>query len=459
MNCFTSTLETLTKSIRDNTISSEEKQELIDTNLVIIEDLILSDPMLCAKSNYREIMVDNISEILEIQLEHIMSISTDYHIQELVNSIINESIYIYHRFFAPKREYGDTFIRKKPNVKKMQEKVDYLSNIPQPDQRTEEWYIFRHKYLTASSLWKVFSTPGSRNQLIYDKCKPLDTSKYKGFCTTSPMHWGHKYEPVSIFWYERMFNTKVSDFGCIPHRNIDYIAASPDGINTCPNSDRFGRMLEVKNIVNRDITGIPKPEYWIQMQIQMEVCELNECDFLETRFKEYEDEDSFNEDGTFQFTKDGKHKGIILFFVDGEEALYEYAPFMCTAKEYEEWENRIMKKNNNLTWVQNLYWKLEEISCVLVLRNKTWFKGAKPVLDDFWNIIQREKGGEYINRAPKKRSKISSPNCITGVNKCLINIDTLTLPKTQIQEVVQENTKVDNSTKIINISTESYKKQ
>ena len=95
----------------------------------------------------------------------------------------------------------------------------------------------------------------------------------------------------------------------------------------------------------------------------------------------------------------------------------------------------------------------------LYSRNKTWFRGAKPVLDEFWNIVQREKGGEYINRAPKKRNKISSPNCITGVNKCLINIDTLTLPKTQIQEVVQENTKVDNSTKIINISTESYKKQ
>ena len=220
------------------------------------------------------------------------------------------------------------------------------------------------------------------------------------------MHWGHKYEPVSIFWYEKMFKTTVSDFGCIPHKTIEYIAASPDGINTCPHSDRFGRMLEVKNIVNRDITGIPKPEYWIQMQIQMEVCELNECDFLETRFKEYEDEDSFNEDGTFQFTKDGKHKGIILFFVDGEDAKYEYAPFMCTRDEYNEWENETMKQNSHLTWVQNLYWRLEEVSCVLVLRNKIWFKGAKIMLDEFWDIIQKKKGGDYIHRAPKEISRL-----------------------------------------------------
>ena len=51
MNSFASTLETLSKTICNNTISSEEKQQLRDANLVIIEDLILSDPMLCAKSN------------------------------------------------------------------------------------------------------------------------------------------------------------------------------------------------------------------------------------------------------------------------------------------------------------------------------------------------------------------------------------------------------------------------
>jgi hypothetical protein len=45
-------------------------------------------------------------------------------------------------------------------------------------------------------------------------------------------------------------------------------------------------MLEIKNIVNRDITGEPLHHYWIQMQVQMEVCDLDVCDFLETRFKE-----------------------------------------------------------------------------------------------------------------------------------------------------------------------------
>jgi flagellin-specific chaperone FliS len=87
--------------------------------------------------------------------------------------------------------------------------------------------------------------------------------------------------------YEHMYQTKIDDFGCIQHPENDFIGASPDGINIdLSNKERFGRMLEIKNIVNREITGIPKEEYWVQTQVQMETCNLDECDFVETRFKE-----------------------------------------------------------------------------------------------------------------------------------------------------------------------------
>ena len=104
----------------------------------------------------------------------------------------------------------------------------------------------------------------------------------------SPMHWGQKYEPVSVMLYEKRFQTKVDDFGCIQHRDYKCIGASPDGIVTDAKSERYGRMLEIKNIVNREIDGNPLKAYWIQMQIQLETCDLEYCDFLETRIKEYE---------------------------------------------------------------------------------------------------------------------------------------------------------------------------
>ena len=114
--------------------------------------------------------------------------------------------------------------------------------------------------------------------------------------TDSSLHWGVKYEPVSIMLYEQMYGTVVDSFGCIQHPKYKCIGASPDGIVNDTTSQRYGRMLEIKNIVNREITGIPKEEYWIQMQVQLETCDLDECDFLETRFKEYENEAMFYAD-------------------------------------------------------------------------------------------------------------------------------------------------------------------
>ena len=43
-------------------------------------------------------------------------------------------------------------------------------------------------------------------------------------------------------------------------------------------------MLSARCLSERIITGIPKKEYWTQMQLQMEVCDLDKCDFLETKF-------------------------------------------------------------------------------------------------------------------------------------------------------------------------------
>ena len=96
-------------------------------------------------------------------------------------------------------------------------------------------------------------------------------------------------------------------------------------------------MLEIKNIVNREINGNPKKIYWIQMQLQMEVCNLNECDFLECRFKEYESEEEFREDGTFNYNNNDKMKGILHFQQDGKPA-YEYMPINCSEQDYLVWK-------------------------------------------------------------------------------------------------------------------------
>ena len=208
-----------------------------------------------------------------------------------------------------------------------------------------------------------------------------------------------------------MYNTKIGEFGCIKHKTIEHLAASPDGINIKKNNSRYGRLLEIKNIVNREINGRPKKEYWIQMQMQMECCDLDECDFLETRFKEYPTEKDFDDDGSFTFTKEGKTKGIIVCFYTQNGPLYKYAPFQCSKEQYEKWYDNCLEENNKLTWVRNIFWWLDEHSCVFVPRNKIWFNFVKEKFKTFWEIILKERVTGYEHRKPKKRiKKTSDPN-------------------------------------------------
>jgi hypothetical protein len=175
-------------------------------------------------------------------------------------------------------------------------------------------------------------------------------------------------------------------------------------------NQRFGRMLEIKNIVNRDITGIPKEEYWVQTQIQMEVCDLDECDFMETRFLEYQSADAFYED------TDREYRGVILHFIErdlkvGSMPIYKYMPVdVSLDKEtIEEWVKSVREecRSQNLVLFNTLYWYLLEYSCVLIERNRFWFQSAVSKIEEVWRIIEKERVEGYEHRAVKKKVSVS----------------------------------------------------
>ena len=56
-------------------------------------------------------------------------------------------------------------------------------------------------------------------------------------------------------------------------------------------------------------------------------------------------------------------------------------------------------------WVANVYWYLDEVSCVLVLRNKLWFNEAVKKLGETWSTIETERVTGCEHRAPKRRMK------------------------------------------------------
>ena len=409
-----------------------EKNELIEEIGLLAIRYLEDNVENMSSPTFEEDIENNLLSILELQVQHLYTDDNKGFIIAELNELIYYTLNtIIYKHYIPKR----SLFNRKSNFKtpkliaKLENKIQSLENIPQAEQRTEEWYKERHQRITASNAYKCLGSESMKNHIIYENCRPVevpdsakeDEAPYVN--TNTPCHHGQRYEPVSVLYYEYMYNTTVGEFGCIPHRDYCFIGASPDGINIDKKSDLYGRMLEIKNIKNRDITGIPKLEYWVQMQLQMETCELNECDFLETRFVEYESETEFNSDGDFQKTADGKFKGIIKHFINGNKPHYEYSPFNANEEEYKQWEEDIMKKNSDKTWLEDIYWKLSEISCVLVLRNRKWFKNIIGKMENVWNTILFERENGYEHRAPRKRQKTAPIAEKKVIEECSIIIE------------------------------------
>ena len=275
--------------------------------------------------------------------------------------------------------------------------------LPPYAQRSPEWYEYRHNMITASSVYKTLGTPSELNSLVVEKCSP--PTSHASTSTVGPRHWGVRYEPVSVQYYEWKYSTKVSDFACLPHRAHPFLGASPDGVNTLPGAAVYGRMLEIKNPFSRVITGEPKREYWAQMQVQMEVMDLDVCDLLETQFVEYPNRAAFESDGaTFSITEGGKPKGALLYFQRNEMYEYAYAPFQCSQAEFDEWEQAELAKDATRHWVTTVYWKLENAVCTIVPRNSAWFLANLPMFQTAWQTIVEERvSGAWSARLPVPR--------------------------------------------------------
>ena len=439
--------------------------ELIESALYLMEDYMNENPTAISEPDFEEEFLEDIKEIFYIQFEEEI-LENDW-IEDDLNELLEEAFKIFIGSFYPERSTSFTFktddtennetnetnaaniISNSERIKQILDKIEHIKQKPQPTQRTDDWYKFRHNLITASNAYKAFESQCSINQLIYEKCQPLKSSesdKNTMVNINTPFHWGQKYEPLSVMLYEHLYNTKVADFGCIKHESFDFLGASPDGINIDTESTRFGRMLEIKNIVNREINGIPKKEYWIQMQLQMEVCDLDECDFLETKFVEYQMASEFFKEIEIELEQSQQleqpqqdknknmpvldKKGVILYFHNILEVkpFYIYKPLnIVKMDEILQWEEEMIglyqSPEYNMNYIKSIYWKLEKLSCVLVLRNKSWFKNNIQSLENVWKIIEKERITGYEHRAPNRKNKIKNEYIDTKNGICLIKLD------------------------------------
>jgi putative phage-type endonuclease len=322
-----------------------------------------------------------------------------YELCEIYNCSETYELYMIHKLVT---NYIDELSHKEELYNKRRIILSELKTLDLPEQRSPEWYELRRKILTASSLASALDKCHftSRDELLYDK---IVEKPYVGNEITE---WGVKYEDVAIMFYEELYNVHVLDFGLIPHPEFDIFGASPDGIcDDTGNDEYIGRMVEIKCPPKRKFTKTVPPHYLMQVQGQLEVCDLDECDFFQVKLEEYDSKEDYLSD---YFEVDGEiiqgrtslnyPKGVTLTYKDNETLSYKYCPFNQSIDQLNIWIDS--QPTDDLYEIK--WWKITRYETTLVTRDKQWWYQTIPDILSFYNDLLYYQQDDNIKILQKK---------------------------------------------------------
>jgi putative phage-type endonuclease len=294
-------------------------------------------------------------------------------------------------------------------AQRLRNKVKALQKKPQPEQRTPDWYKQRQTRVTASEAAScLFRTKNvcetyvnefgltnfkykdndpinpyeTREDYIIKKCSAFFGQAV--FRDTVFTLWGKKYEEVANRLYTKLNNTQVHEFGLLSHGRLKWLAASPDGITT------EGVMLEIKCPKSRKIDPTAPPfYYWVQVQIQLEVCDLEECDFFECEIEEKQDETEFR---SLEGTLSGPQDLGILMCVPKEpdtpgDLQFIYPPAeLVTIDDYIEWRDKMLNERPELI---PTYYFIKRYNNIRIKRSRAWFAKNKEDIKETWRVVTK----------------------------------------------------------------------
>ena len=302
----------------------------------------------------------------------------------------------------------------------IQEQLDELVNRKQTEQRTEEWYRQMTEMISASELGQLFAAPRQRAKLVVSKTIPYVSRNSLLAVYSDQMSafdWGIRFEPVVKQIYIEKYHTTLKELGRLRHLTHPMCTASPDGlVYHCPSGQRTGRLIEIKCPVTREIDGTIPKDYYTQMQMQLHVTGLKYCDYVEAEFA-----------SPYQrlLPKEGptEYSGYIaLVFIrdtTNQDAPgrfdYRYSPVNVS----NEWEPML---EDTEEMVEKIPWRLMKWNEQKVVRNEEWWVSLQPVLQSFWEDVEKAKRGEFTipeSTRPTKKAKVlpsmmsnSNPSCL-----------------------------------------------
>lgn len=268
------------------------------------------------------------------------------------------------------------------------EQLSRLQQLPLIKQRTTEWYNARKSRLTASDL----------DDAIKDNCLKLAKKKAgiikdkTNYSTIAPLKWGTMFEAMAIRCYsQEMKDISISEFGLIEDETNEHFGASPDGIND------MGIMIEIKCPFTRKIVDGEIPQkYFMQIQGQLAVCCLKECDYIECNFKTYDSVYKYIESIQSEYEDRIVNHGIIAEYKNVETDEYEYLysdPYLKASKAFDNINKQMNEYENNdkFLFIKTTPWRLEEINIQRVYFNEEAWKETLPKIDKFWEKVEECK--------------------------------------------------------------------
>jgi hypothetical protein len=276
--------------------------------------------------------------------------------------------------------------------------VEHILSAPSAAQRTPEWYVQGRTILTASEFSNLFGSPRAFRVLAQQKATPLDgmtqhTNRLACMtCEMGPFDWGIRFEPVVKQILERKWGVKIRESGRIIHPTKPKLAASPDGlIVQAMDPKRIGRLLEIKCPITRDIGNNIPFEYWCQMQIQMEVTGIDECEYVEVKL----DSPTAKQPDISGSTPDGH----VWLFQDSSSCIMYYA--------YTEHEKDTYA-DKGYELIETIPWRLIRLYTKTVTRDRAWFQSTNDIQNTFWELVEKVKRGEVPPLEPVVKKGASS---------------------------------------------------
>jgi len=284
----------------------------------------------------------------------------------------------------------DTFHKySKTNVSRneIESKLLKIFNKNQVEQRTTQWYDDMKIMLTASEFSKLFDSERTRGNLVISKVNPEKRENQKAKFTSSlyPMDWGIRFEPVVKNYLERLWNCSIYDCGRLKHETQSHLGASPDGIIINTDSERYGRLVEIKCPYSRKVGGTIPFDYWVQMQIQLEVTNLLECEYVEVEILSGNPKIT-NPD----LSGNSLEKGTIYLLEKEGNYIYSYSN--------DEKDKYIL---DQYSIVESIDYSIIKVHNIIVKRDTAWYASTLEHQEKFWNDVEKARKNDFVVAEPK----------------------------------------------------------